>query len=176
MKHPEQRVGVFIDVANLYYSAKALYGKKVNFDVILKEVVGERRLIHALAYVIKAENPDEQKFFDALENMGFEVKMKDLQIFYGGAKKGDWDVGIAIDAIRLAPKLDVVVLVSGDGDFLPLLEYLRGIGQRVEVAAFGRSASRKLVEAADEFLDLDKNKNRFLIVDRKAGARTRSTK
>lgn len=176
MKHPEQRVGVFVDVANLYYSAKALYGKKVNFAEILKEVVGNRKLIHALAYVVKAENPDEQKFFDALESMGFEVKMKELQVFYGGHKKGDWDVGIAMDTVRLAPKLDVVILASGDGDFLPLLEYLKGIGQRTELVAFGRSTSGRLVEVADTFLDLDKEAKRFLIIDKKAGVRKRVTK
>ncbi|HCR42250.1 TPA: hypothetical protein DIV45_02735 [Patescibacteria group bacterium] len=164
----EQRVGVFVDVSNLYYSARVMYSKKVNFKNILKEVVGDRKLVRAIAYVIKAENPEEQKFFDALEGMGYEVKSKELQIFYGGHKKGDWDVGIAMDTIRLAPKLDVVVLISGDGDYIPLVEYLKSIGQQTEVVAFGRSASGKLREAADSFVDLDKNIRKFLIPDRKS--------
>ncbi|HAR54916.1 TPA: hypothetical protein DCR79_01355 [Patescibacteria group bacterium] len=164
----EQRVGVFVDVSNLYYSARVMYSKKVNFKNILKEVVGDRKLVRAIAYVIKAENPEEQKFFDALEGMGYEVKSKELQIFYGGHKKGDWDVGIAMDTIRLAPKLDVVVLISGDGDYVPLVEYLKSIGQQTEVVAFGRSASGKLREAADSFVDLDKNIRKFLIPDRKS--------
>ncbi|MFA5966900.1 MAG: NYN domain-containing protein [Patescibacteria group bacterium] len=165
-QYVEQRVGVFVDVSNLYYSAKVMYSKKVNFKNVLKEALGDRKLVRAIAYVIKAENPEEQKFFDALEGMGYEVKSKELQVFYGGHKKGDWDVGIAMDTIRLASKLDVVILVSGDGDYIPLVEYLKSIGQQVEVVAFGRSASGKLREAADSFIDLDKNARKFLIPDR----------
>lgn len=164
-QYKEQRVGVLIDVSNMYYSAKVMYQKKVNFKAILETVVGDRSLIRAIAYVIKADIPEEGNFFEALEHIGFEVKMKDLQIFYGGNKKGDWDVGIAMDAIKLAPKLDVVVLVSGDGDYVPLVEYLQSIGQKVEAVAFGRSASSKLVEAADGFIDLDKETKKFLIAD-----------
>src|ERR1043166_8924677 len=154
MKHENltfehQRVGVFVDVANMYYSAKAMYQKKVNFKEVLSEALGGRTLIRAIAYVVQADIPEEGSFFEALEHIGFEVKAKDLQIFYGGHKKGDWDVGIAMDTIRLASKLDVVVVVSGDGDFIPLVEYLKFMGQKVEVAAFGRSASGKLQEVAD---------------------------
>lgn len=162
----EQRVGVFVDVANMYYSAKAMYQKKVNFKAILDEAVGDRNLIRAIAYVVQADIPEESGFFDALTHIGFEVKAKDLQVFYGGQKKGDWDVGIAMDTIKLAPKLDVVVLVSGDGDFVPLVEYLKSLGQKVEIAAFGRSASGKLQEAADVFIDFDKDVDRFLIAER----------
>lgn len=170
-QYSEQRVGVFVDVSNMYYSARVMYKKKVNFQAILKEIVGDRKLIRAIAYVIKAESPEEQKFFDALSNIGFEVKSKELQIFYGGNKKGDWDVGIAMDAIRLAPKLDVVVIVSGDGDFIPLVEHLKSIGQKAEVVAFGRSASGKLREMADKFMDLDGSKRKFLLPDKKSNAK-----
>jgi len=166
-QYSEQRVGVFIDVSNMYYSAKVMYNRKVNFKAVLKEVVGDRKLIRAIAYVIKAESPEEQKFFDALESIGFEVKSKELQVFYGGHKKGDWDVGIAMDTIRLAPKLDVVVIVSGDGDFIPLVEHLKSIGQKAEVVAFGRSASGKLREVADNFIDLDGSKRKFLMAEKK---------
>ena len=159
-----QRVGVFVDVQNLYYSARALYGSKVNFREILKEAVRGRSLIRAIAYVIRAGIEEEQSFFDVLKDMGYEVKAKDLQVFPGGHKKGDWDIGIAMDAIELAPKLDVVVLVSGDGDFTPLVEHLRrAMGCRVEVMAFGRSCSSKLIKAADEFIDLDREPERFLL-------------
>lgn len=106
---------------------------------------------------------DESNFFDALEKIGFEVRSKDLQVFYGGAKKGDWDVGIAMDTIKLAPKLDTIVLVSGDGDFRALLEHMKAMGCRTEVIAFGKSASSKLIEEADSFTDMDKQKRRFLI-------------
>lgn len=162
--HKAQRVGVFVDVQNLYYSARFVYNAHVNFKAILQEAVKNRTLIRALAYVIRTEDINKEKFFDALNHIGFEVRAKDLQIFYGGAKKGDWDIGIAMDCIELAPRLDTIVLVSGDGDFVPLIEHLkRALGCRVEVVAFGKSASAKSVEAADDFLDLDKNTKRYLI-------------
>jgi len=166
--YKEQRIGVFVDVQNMYYSARYLYKAKVNFKAILREAVKERNLIRAIAYVIKADVKDEINFFDALKNLGYEVKAKDLQVFYGGAKKGDWDIGIAMDAIELAPKLDAIVIVSGDGDFVPLVQHLKhAIGCYVEVIAFKRSSSQKLIEEADNFIDLDVNHEKFLIPGRK---------
>jgi uncharacterized LabA/DUF88 family protein len=98
----------------------------------------------------------EASFFEALEKAGLELRMKDLQIFAGGMKKADWDVGMAVDAIRMSPFLDVVILVTGDGDFLPLVDYLKwGAGRLVEVAAFRRSASAKIQEAADRFISIE---------------------
>ena len=164
--YKDQRIGVFIDVQNMYYSAKQLYKAKVNFNVVLKEAIAGRQLIRAIAYVIKADVKDEETFYDALIEMGFEVRTKDLQVFYGGAKKGDWDVGIAMDVMRLAPKLDTIVLVSGDGDFSDLLEHTKSLGCRVEVVAFGRTTSHKLLEVADFFTDLDKN-TKYLLRKRK---------
>jgi len=160
-----QRVGVFIDVQNMYYSAKSMYQGKVNFAQVLKEAVSGRSLIRAITYVIKTDVVKEEKnFFEALDKIGFEVKAKDLQVFYGGAKKGDWDIGIAMDMIELAPKLDTAVLVSGDGDFVPLVQHLqRAMGVRVEVIAFGKSAASKLKEAADSFIDLDKELRKYLM-------------
>ena len=159
-----QRVGVFVDVQNMYYSAKNLYGKKVNFANILRTARGERTLIRAIAYGIRAEAMKEQTFFQALEAIGFELKVKDIQIFAGGAKKGDWDIGIAMDAIETAPRLDVVVLISGDGDFVPLVEHLRrALGCKVEVMAFGKSTSSMLKEVADIFTDLDTDTRKYLI-------------
>ena len=163
MKQKEQRVGVFIDVQNLYYSAKHLYNAKVNFAEILRTGLANRKLIRAFAYVIKAESKEENLFFTALSKIGFEIRMKELQTFHGGAKKGDWDVGIAMDIVRMAPKLDVIVLVSGDGDFKELLEYVDSLGCRTEVLAFGKSASSKLKETAEEFVDLDKNASKYLM-------------
>ncbi|HLC55096.1 MAG TPA: NYN domain-containing protein [Candidatus Nanoarchaeia archaeon] len=160
----EQRVGVFVDIQNLYYSARHVYNSHVHFGNVLKSAVDGRKLIRAIAYVIKADIGEEQSFFDALSKIGYEIKMKDLQVFYGGMKKGDWDVGITIDAIELAPKLDTVVLVSGDGDYLPLVQHLKmAMGCRVEVIAFGKSCSMKLKEGADSFLDLDKDSAHYLI-------------
>ncbi len=163
VKNKEQRVGIFVDVQNMYYSARNLYESKVNFREILKTATHGRRLVRAIAYVIKADVREEVNFFEALEKIGYEVKAKDLQIFYGGAKKGDWDVGIAMDTIRMAPKVDTIVLVSGDGDFRALAEFLKAQGCRVEVIAFGKSASSLLTEVADDFIDMDVDKRRFLI-------------
>lgn len=163
IKHKEQRVGILVDVANMYHSAKNLFGKKVNFQEILKQAVAERKLIRATAYAIRTESEEETPFFEALSQQGFEVKMKDLQIFAGGAKKADWDVGLAIDAIKLADKLDVIVLVSGDGDFLPLVSYLQNNkGCLVEVMSFSKTTSSRLIDEADDFIDLAQDKN-FLI-------------
>ena len=166
-KHKEQRIGVFVDVQNMYYSAKHTYNSKVNFSNILKLAVNNRKLIRAIAYVIKADIKEENNFFDVLEKIGYEINSKDLQIFFGGAKKGDWDVGIAMDMIKLAPKLDTVVLVSGDGDFIPLLEHVRALGCRVEVIAIGKTTSSKLISIVDDFIDIEKNKRQLLIKNTK---------
>jgi uncharacterized LabA/DUF88 family protein len=159
-KHKAQRIAVFVDVQNMYYSAKNLYGRKVSFGAILKKAIGIRSLVRAIAYVIKADIAEEKNFHDALHTIGFEVKSKDLQVFMGGHKKGDWDVGIAMDTIRMAPKVDTIVLVSGDGDFADLVVYLKGLGCRVEIIGFQKTTSSRLLEVADDYTPLDK---KFLI-------------
>jgi uncharacterized LabA/DUF88 family protein len=157
--YKSQRIGVLVDVQNLYYSARNLYHQKVNFGNVLRDAIGNRTLIRAIAYVVKTEEFKEKTFFEALEHIGYEIKAKELQIFYGGAKKADWDVGLAMDAIELAAKLDVIVLVSGDGDYIPLVHHLkRAFGCKVECMAFGKSCSSRLKEEVDGFTDLDKNK------------------
>ncbi len=176
--YSNQRVGIFVDVQNLYHSAKNLYHGRVNYAELIRHLVGERQLIRSLAYVVKSEgieNPraevrprsprateehgslsSEAAFFEALEKAGLELRVKDLQIYAGGMKKADWDVGMAVDAIRMASFLDVVILVTGDGDFLPLIDYLKwGVGRLVEVAAFKRSASAKVQEVADKFINIE---------------------
>lgn len=164
IKHKEQRVGIFIDVPNLYHSAKNIYRAKVDFKEIIKTAVAGRHLIRAIAYSVRTESGEEQAFFEALAKIGIEVRVKDLQIFPGGMKKGDWDVGLAVDAIKLGSKLDAVVLVTGDGDFAPLVEYLKiNYGCQVEVIAFSRSASMHLRELADDFIDLGQNLKKYLI-------------
>jgi uncharacterized LabA/DUF88 family protein len=164
-QYSEQRVGVLVDISNLYHSARVLYGKKVNYKNLLAAAVGERKLIRAIAYGIKTADGMEEKFLEALSKAGFDVKTKDLQVFPDGSKKGDWDVAIAIDAVKLSRNLDVIVLVSGDGDYVPLVEYIQATtGCRVEVIAFAESASAKLVEQADEFTNMSGDKRRFLMV------------
>jgi len=163
IKHKEQRVGVFIDTQNLYHSARNLYKARVNFGAVLKDIVASRKLVRAVAYVITTEAGDEKNFFEALSKLGIETKTKDLQIFAGGTKKADWDVGLAVDAIKMSPRLDSVIIVSGDGDFVPLVEYLQTIGVQVEVVSFGQSTSGKLRETADDFVDLSENPRKYLI-------------
>lgn len=163
IKHKNQRVGIFIDTQNLYHSAKNLYQAKVNFSNVVKESLAGRLLVRAVAYVITTETGEEQSFFEALTKIGIETKTKDLQVFYGGIKKADWDVGIAVDAIKMAPKLDVVVLAAGDGDFVPLVEYIKMQGCQVEVIAFGKSSSGKLLEATDDFIDMCDDPKKYLI-------------
>ena len=157
------RVGVFVDVANMYHSAKNLYKARVNFRELLKLVTANRELVRAVAYVIKSDTKEEKAFFEALEKAGFELKSKDLQIFPGGMKKGDLDVAIAVDAITLSKQVDVVVIVSGDGDYEPLVDYLKFSGLIVEMAAFGRSASGRLIEASNNFLYLEEVKDKVLL-------------
>jgi len=163
IKHIGQRVAVLIDVQNLYHSAKNLYRARVNFREILKLAASKRNLIRVFAYVVRTKTGEEKPFFDALIKLGIETRVKDLQEFYGGLKKADWDVGIVIDAIRIAPGVDTLVLASGDGDFIPLVEYLKNQGKRVEVVAFGRTASSKLRESADEFIDLEGEPEKYLL-------------
>ena len=163
IKPNEQRVVVLIDVQNLYYSAKNLYKRKVNFGAILKQAISNRKLIRAFAYVVKTKLGEEKPFFEALLKLGIETRIKELQEYWGGTKKADWDVGITIDAVRTAPGIDVIVLCSGDGDFIPLVEYLKNQGKRVEIIAFGKTTSSHLKETADEFHDLDKGLEKFLL-------------
>lgn len=174
IRHPEQRVAIIIDTQNLYHSAKNLYKAKVNFQSVVEAALGGRKLIRAVAYVVNTESGEEQPFFEALEKVGIEIKTKDLQIFYGGAKKADWDVGMAVDAIKMAHKVDAVVLATGDGDFIPCVEYVKSLGCQVEAITFGRSASSGLREVVDDFIDLDEDPNSYLIGYRGGGKKNGS--
>lgn len=172
------RVGVFVDMQNLYHSAKNLYNARVNFAELMKLAVQDRQVVRALVYVVKGgESAEEKKFFDALEKSGLELKMKDLQVFSSGAKKADWDVGMAVDVIAMAKQLDVVVLVTGDGDFDPLVEYLQHNGLIVEAVSFGRSTSLKLKERVNNFIDLDEHKKVLMrIAQRRTASKERPAK
>jgi len=166
-KPKEQRVEVLIDVQNLYHSAKNLYHARVNYEEVLKSAISGRKFIRAFGYVVRTKTGEETPFFDALSKIGIETRVRDLQEWYGGAKKADWDVGIVIDAIRTAPGVDVIILCSGDGDFIPLVEYLKNQGKRVEIMAFGKTTSGKIIEVADEFIDLDDGLPKFLLKNQK---------
>jgi uncharacterized LabA/DUF88 family protein len=160
-----RRVGVFIDVQNMYYSARNIYGSKVNFGNIVKSVVGNQKLVRAIAYTISTKTGEERPFFEALASMGLEVKTKELLEYDSGHKKGDWDVGITIDVVRMLDMLDVVVMVSGDGDYCALAEYVKNHGRIFHVASFRESTSTMLVEAADIYTNLSADQKTFLIRD-----------
>ena len=164
IKHKAQRVAVLMDVQNLYHSARNLSHARVNFKEVLKTAVAGRNLVRALAYVIRTETGEEKTFLDALTKMGIETRIKDLQIFPGGVKKADWDVGMAMDAVKLGNRIDALVLMSGDGDFIPLIDHLHEVnGIQVEVVAFARSSSQKLKEVADDFIDIGSDPRKYLM-------------
>lgn len=170
IKHKSQRVGIFIDTQNLYHSAKNLYKSKVNFGNVVKEALAGRQLIRAVAYVIRTESEEEKGFFEALNKLGIETKIKDIRVFAGGAKKADWDLGTVVDLVAMAQKLDTIILATGDGDFVPVVEYLKyAHGCQVEVIAFGKSSSGQLREAADEFIDMCDDPRNYLIGYRGGG-------
>ncbi|OKY77684.1 MAG: putative NYN domain containing protein LabA family [Candidatus Methanohalarchaeum thermophilum] len=163
--YEKQRIAVLVDTQNIYHSAKNLFNSNVDYDKLLKLALGNRKLIRAIAYVIKADTPEEERFFDALEDIGFEVKIRDLKVYYDGSKKGDWDMGIAIDAMAISDKVDTIVLVTGDGDFSVLVETLKAKGNRVEVISFEKSTSKELIETATEYTDIENlsDSDEFLI-------------
>jgi uncharacterized LabA/DUF88 family protein len=163
IKHPDQRVGVFIDTQNLYYSARFLFGRKVNFKAIVEDAAAGRKLIRAIAYVIGTKTQEEKPFFEALQAAGIELREKELIEYMSGQKKGDWDVGLTVDAIRMLDMLDVVVLISGDGDYEPLVDFARSRGRIVEVMSFRETTSTRLVDAADEYKNLSEEKKRYLL-------------
>lgn len=155
--HISQRVGVFVDVQNLFYSARALHQGKMNFKKLLESIVAGRELARAIAYIVQKQDIDQGAFIDALKRLGYEIKTKELRMRLDGTAKGDWDMGIAIDALAMASKLDVVVLVSGDGDFVPLVEMLKAQGCKVEVVSFEKSTSVDLIKSSTEYIAIEKS-------------------
>ncbi len=149
------RVGVFIDVQNVYYGARRLKGK-LDFDALLEAAVLDRRLIQATAYVVESEEIDQSQFIARLEQRGIKVQRKALKVRADGSMKGDWDMELALDALDAAPSLDVVVLVSGDGDFTSLVKRIKAMGPRVEVLGFPRHVAKSLAQAADDYRPLDR--------------------
>ena len=161
--HPHQRVGVLADAQNLYHSAQSLYSQNIDYSGLLDKAVADRELVRAIAYVIRADAPDEERFFDALVDIGFETKIKAIKTFGDGSKKADWDVGMSLDAVTLASHVDTMVLCTGDGDFSRLCSHLRHEGVRVEVMAFEESTAEELIEATDTFVDLSERTETFLL-------------
>jgi uncharacterized LabA/DUF88 family protein len=167
--HPDQRVGVFIDTQNMYYSARSVFGRKVNFGNIVKDAVGARKLVRAVAYVVRTKTEEERPFFDALQKSGIELREKELMEYLSGQKKADWDVGLTVDIIRMLDMLDVVVLVSGDGDFVYLADYVKSRGRIMQVMSFRETTSTRLTESADVYINLSENTKKYLIGPQRRG-------
>jgi uncharacterized LabA/DUF88 family protein len=161
--HPNQRVAVLADSQNLYHTAHSLYSRNIDYTALLDAAVHDRELVRAIAYVIRADSPAEEDFFDALRDIGFEAKIKEIKTFGDGSKKADWDVGISLDAVTLASHVDTLVLCSGDGDFSRLCSHLRHEGVRVEIFSFLESTAEELLDAADSFVDMSENPERYLL-------------
>lgn len=152
LKH--QRVGIVVDVQNMFYSAKHQYNSKLNFARLLEFITRGRQLVRAIAYIVQTPEIDQTNFITMLKSNGYEVKSKELKLRPDGTAKGDWDMGMAIDTIAMADRLDVIALVSGDGDFVDLVNMLKSKGVRVEVYSFPYSTADELRYAATEFYQL----------------------
>jgi uncharacterized LabA/DUF88 family protein len=161
--HPNQRVAVLADSQNLYHTAQSLYTQNIDYASLLESAVDGRKLTRALAYVVKADAPEEETFFDALVDIGFETQIKEIKTFGDGSKKADWDVGMSLDAVSLAPHVDTVALATGDGDFARLCRYLEHEGVRVEVYCFKESTADELIEACHDFTDLSEDTDQYLL-------------
>ncbi|HYG75011.1 MAG TPA: NYN domain-containing protein [Planctomycetota bacterium] len=155
-----QRLGIFVDVQNMFYSAKLLHQSKVDYGRLLREITGTRHLVRAIAYIVQKPDVNQAGFHEALSRFGYELKIKELKIRpdpegrSGTTAKGSWEIGLTIDALMMAPKLDTVTLVTGDGDYVPLVECLKVHGCRVEVVSFERSTAGELIKAADQYIPI----------------------
>lgn len=151
-----ERVGVFVDVANLLYSARTMR-INIDFGKLLDFLRGNRRLVRAQAYCPTSPQPgDDQMFLQVVKGLGYRITTKDYKTFSSGAKKADLDLDLCMDVVRIVDgrAIDCVVLVSGDGDFIPMLDYCSDHGVRVEVAAFDESMSATLRQSCDLFINL----------------------
>jgi uncharacterized LabA/DUF88 family protein len=161
--HPDQRVAVLADSQNLYHTGQSLHSRNIDYASLLEAAVDDRELTRAIAYVIRADAPEEESFFEALVDIGFETRIKEIRTFGDGSQKADWDVGMSLDAVSLAQHIDTLVLCTGDGDFARLCRYLKHEGVRVEAICFRESTAESLIDAADDFTDMSEQSDRFLL-------------
>lgn len=151
------RVAVLVDVQNVFYAARDQFSGKLDFAKLLHRAVGKRALIRAVAYCVTCPGTDPEKFHNSLKSHGYEIKERMLKIISEGVTKGDWDVGITIDAINIAKDVDVVVIVSGDGDFVDLVEYLKTTGKRVEAVCFHGATANELIHSVSSYKWIDES-------------------
>ncbi len=150
----DQRLAIFVDVQNMFYSAKSLYQSKIDYSKLLEAITRGRKLVRAIAYVVCKADVDQSSFLEALRRSGYEVKEKELTIRDDGSSKGDWKMEIGLDALTLEPKLDCLALVSGDGDYVPLVQALKARGCRTEVYSFEPSTSNELMRECHQFVTI----------------------
>jgi uncharacterized LabA/DUF88 family protein len=151
----ENSVAILLDQANLAATAAAVFRRKVNFAALYDRLRAGRQVVRALAFVVDNGGTAFEAFCDTLRKSGWELRVKKPKVFADGQTKADWDMGIAMEAVALRGQADTMILVSGDGDFAPLLKQLQRWGHRVEVAAFPDGLALELVNAADSIVRLD---------------------
>ncbi len=154
-KQRGQRIGIFVDVQNMFYSAKHLYQAKINYRRMLDDLSAGRQLVRAVAYLVTKPEVDQTAFVDALTRLGYEIKVKYLKIRPDGSAKGDWAMELSLDVMSMASRLDGVVLVTGDGDYVPLVERLKVMGLRTEVVGFPQNTATELMNSAHAFVAID---------------------
>lgn len=163
-----QRVALFVDVQNMFYSAKLLHQSKIDYDALLKGTTRGRQLVRAIAYIVQKPDVNQAGFHEALTRQGYDIRIKELKIREDengrSTAKGSWDCGLTVDAITMANKIDVAVICSGNGDYLPLVDTLQHSGVKVEVVSFERSTAGDLISSADEFIPIGKE---WMFVEKK---------
>jgi uncharacterized LabA/DUF88 family protein len=151
------RIGVFVDVQNIYYTTRDTFNRPFNYRALYQSLSEQGQIKVAYAYAIDRGIEQQQKFQSALRHIGFEVKLKPYIQRADGSAKGDWDVGITIDVMENAEALDHIVLLSGDGDFAILLDKVRQkYGCKTSVYSVLNLSSHSLIRSASEFIDIDK--------------------
>lgn len=153
----KETVAVFVDSQNLYYSARTGYAAKVNYEKLLKLITANRKLVKAYAYIVQPPDGDVKPFATSLERIGYIVKTKDVRTRSNGSAKANWDMGIALDILGILDHVDTIVLASGDGDFVSLVDFIKGKNKRVEIFAFAENTAYDLKEKADRFEPLGEN-------------------
>jgi uncharacterized LabA/DUF88 family protein len=153
-----KKIAIFSDVQNIYYTTRDMYGRPFNYKKLWADLSKEGEITHAYAYAIDRGMDSQIKFQDALRNIGFEVKLKPFIQRRDGSAKGDWDVGITIDVMETAAEVDLVVLLSGDGDFAILLEKIRD-KYKVKSNVYGVEflTANGLINSCDKFLNIEKD-------------------
>lgn len=153
-----EKIAIFVDVQNIYYTTRQIYQRHFNYNSFWMAATANREVVAAFAYAIDKGDSKQQGFQQILRNIGFEVKLKPYIQRSDGSAKGDWDVGITLDVVEFAPQVDVVILLSGDGDFDLLLEKIRRIyGVSTQVYGVPALTAPSLVNASDQFIPIDQH-------------------